>query len=442
MLLKKKIKQYLAISMAFSMIFSSNAFATPIDLVNSTESVATDTLNKTEGTDYFADEDTNVWANGEILEETRVSVSLDSEFIITIPKDIVLNGETGEANYTVNAKGDIAGNQILKVVPDAEFNMNENGGKSTTATVTQEKTNYTYQEMLGNGTDYSGSVKAILTAGEWAGKFTFNINFEDTSHIHNYIATILKAPTTSTTGEALYTCECNKSYQSELPKKGLKLSNYSWTEIARISEAKLADEYFNVGDHTTLEIYNETCDLVIMGFDHDELSNGVGTAGITFHCYDVITTAQMNSTSSNEGGWEKSEMRKYLNTTILNAFPAELQGVIKEVNKISDAGNRNKTFVTTTDKLFLLSCEEIGDGDPRNATYDTILEDQGKMYDFAKTDAWWETRFYMHVTTKVEWWLRSTDLSDTTEFHTIIKESSTNARSASDRYGIAPCFCI
>ena len=50
----------IAMSMAFVMLFTTNTFATPIDLVNSTESVATDTLTKTEGTDHFTDEDTNV----------------------------------------------------------------------------------------------------------------------------------------------------------------------------------------------------------------------------------------------------------------------------------------------------------------------------------------------------------------------------------------------
>ena len=51
----------------------------------------------------------------------------------------------------MNAKGDIAGDQVLSVVPDASFDMEEAGGKGvTTATVTQDDTDYTYQEMLGN----------------------------------------------------------------------------------------------------------------------------------------------------------------------------------------------------------------------------------------------------------------------------------------------------
>ena len=76
----KKFKRFLTITMAFSMVLSTNAFATPINLRNSTESVATDTLDKANGTDYFADEDTNVWQDGSITEETRVTVQRTSNF--------------------------------------------------------------------------------------------------------------------------------------------------------------------------------------------------------------------------------------------------------------------------------------------------------------------------------------------------------------------------
>ena len=69
---KKQLKRILALSTAFSIIFSNNAFATPIDLVNSTESVITDILDKSEGTDHFKDEDTNVWEDGQITERVEI----------------------------------------------------------------------------------------------------------------------------------------------------------------------------------------------------------------------------------------------------------------------------------------------------------------------------------------------------------------------------------
>jgi hypothetical protein len=292
MKLKKKLTKVLAISMAFSMVFSSNAFATPIDLVNSTESVATDTLTKTEGTDHFADEDTNVWNNGEIVEEVRVSVQKGSEFIVTIPKDIVLDGETGKADYVVNAKGDISGDQVLSVVPDAEFELAEAGGKDrVTATVTQNDTEYTYQEMLNNGTNYPGSVEATLTAGEWAGKFVFNISFEGGS-------------------------------SSSLPEAGQPLQSYSWADIAAISEAGEAANYFSVGDEKTVEIRAKTYTLQVMGFNHDDLADGSGKAGMTFGLKEIMTSHNMNSTATNVGGWEGSEMYTYLNDE--NIFDAKI----------------------------------------------------------------------------------------------------------------------
>ena len=138
---KKQLKRILALSTAFSIIFSNNAFATPIDLVNSTENVIIDDLNKTEGTDYFIDEDNNEWFKGEIPERVDVTVQRGSQFEVIIPKDIVLDGETGKADYKVKAKGDIAGDQVLSVVPDEEFEMTEAGGKNNvTATVTQPDT--------------------------------------------------------------------------------------------------------------------------------------------------------------------------------------------------------------------------------------------------------------------------------------------------------------
>ena len=162
----KKSLKVIAMSMALVFTMPINAFATPINLSNSSESVTTDTLDKINGTDYFADEDTNVWQNGSITEETRITVSKASEFEITIPKEIVLNGNTSSADYIINAKGDIAGDQILTIVPDSTFKMSEAGGKADiTANITQSNTYYKYQDLLNDGTNYNGRIEAPLTAG-------------------------------------------------------------------------------------------------------------------------------------------------------------------------------------------------------------------------------------------------------------------------------------
>ena len=65
-------------------VHTNSSTGTNIGLSNSIESVVTDTLDKTTGTDYFADEDTNVWQDGSISEEVRVTVNKASEFEITM----------------------------------------------------------------------------------------------------------------------------------------------------------------------------------------------------------------------------------------------------------------------------------------------------------------------------------------------------------------------
>ena len=436
MKLKKKLTKVLAISMAFSMIFSSNAFATPIDLVNSTESVATDTLTKTEGTDYFVDEDTNVWNNGEIVEEVRVSVQRGSEFIITIPKDIVLDGETGKADYVVNAKGDIAGNQVLSVVPDAEFELAEAGGKdSVTATVTQNDTDYTYVEMQGDGANYPGSVEATLTAGEWAGKFVFNITFNGG--------------------------KTNEGGSSELPEVKATLNDYTWEEIDAISKSGEAQTTYGlkVGDTKEITLTNgEVYNVEIIGFNHDYVPNENGdltkdndgnilneTVGITFQFKELMTTRhKINTESTNVGGWEASEMREYLNDnpegtidSVLDLLPDDLTSELKNVVKISDAGNKDtSTLIPTVDKLFLLSFEEVGF---TSNDYSYFVTGQGTKYEKFTDNA---SRIKNLSGSNAKWWLRSASTERNNWFYFVSTNGYYMYDGVTNSNCVAPAFCI
>ena len=177
-MIKVKLKSFLAITMALSMVFSTNVFATPINLDDSAKNTTTDTLDKTNGTDYFADEDTNNWSNGSITEEVRVDVKRASFFDITIPKEIVLNGNDGSASYEVSITGELAGDQVLVVKPDATFTLTEDGGKTTPVTVTQDKDTFNYQD-IDNSVKGNGTLSASgISAGNWSGKFNFNIEFK------------------------------------------------------------------------------------------------------------------------------------------------------------------------------------------------------------------------------------------------------------------------
>ena len=196
-------KRFLSLIMvgAMTMALTVPAYAaTAIGITDSVENVVTDTLNKTTGTDHFATNDnydgpagapTNVWNDGSIVEEVKVTAVKTAEFTITVPKEIVMDGATATADYTVNVVGDIAGDQRITVQPDASFQLAEAGGKANvTATITQANTTFDYNEInvdvnsdgaITAGTDgktVDGSIAAPdLTAGDWSGKFNFNITY-------------------------------------------------------------------------------------------------------------------------------------------------------------------------------------------------------------------------------------------------------------------------
>ena len=129
----------------------------------------------------------------------------------------------------------------------------------------------------------------------------------------------------------------------------------TWAQIAEISESGKASQKFSVGDEKTITLStSEKITLVILGFNHDDLSDGSGKAGMTIGMTNLLaTTYKMNSSSSNEGGWDESEMRTSTMPTLLSQFPSDLRNVIKQVNKKATAGSQSTTITTSADKLFL-----------------------------------------------------------------------------------------
>ena len=106
----------------------------------------------------------------------------------------------------------------------------------------------------------------------------------------------------------------------------------------------------------------------IIGINHDDLADGSGKAGLTF----LVTSDNinvngdtMNTTDTNVGGWEKSEMRQKLNSgRIWARLSTDFQSKVKAVTKLTNnvgGDDKNAAVTATTDKLFLLSYSEMVD---------------------------------------------------------------------------------
>lgn len=154
----------------------------------------------------------------------------------------------------------------------------------------------------------------------------------------------------------------NKNGESlgSIAMKGRGLSELSWSEIATISESGNAASFFHIGQEKKVKMLSgEDVTFVIVGFNHDDLADGSGKAGITFSLKNGLSeTRGMNSTATNEGGWRDSEMRAYM-STIKENLPLELRNVIKTVKKKTNIYSSVDSSTETNDDLFLFSIVEI-----------------------------------------------------------------------------------
>lgn len=110
---------------------------------------------------------------------TDVYFNQDSTFSVTIPKKVVLDSNK-ESLYTVTVTGDISSDETVNVIPEEKFLMKDqseiNTKEDVEATVSQDKTSWLFNEF---DTVANGEIKApTLTAGNWEGKFFFNIELE------------------------------------------------------------------------------------------------------------------------------------------------------------------------------------------------------------------------------------------------------------------------
>lgn len=131
------------------------------------------------------------------------------------------------------------------------------------------------------------------------------------------------------------------------------LQNNTWGDISRASRQGVAKDWWKVGDKKD--------GYMIMGFDHDDLSNGGGKAGVTFLLQDSGKFEKGKySSNTNFVDYANSEIQDVLNR-LYEELPENLKENIKSVDKkyqpttTIGAGD----YLSISQKLFLFSAYEV-----------------------------------------------------------------------------------
>lgn len=227
-------------------------------------------------------------------------------------------------------------------------------------------------------------------------------------------------------------CEIKAIAQYEVPLLS-DLDSSIWDVIDAVSKSGNAASIWSVGDKKTVNIGGTNYQFQIIGFNHDTKTAG-GKAGITFQMVDCMNTkGQMNSSSTNSGGWTSCAMRTSTLNSIFSSLPADLQNVIKAVNKLTSAGNQSNTINTTSDKLFLLSEVEIFGSTTHSKS------GEGNQYAYYKAG---NSKVKKANGSVSYWWERSPQQSNSTRFCYVNDRGYTDYATADNSFGVSFGFCV
>lgn len=250
---------------------------------------------------------------------------------------------------------------------------------------------------------------------------------------------------------------------------------YTWEELSKISEeigrardegaaVEIAKKYNLTtkdgkldGTQTksvTLSNGMQTA-VQIVGFAHDDKTDG-GKAGITFIFKDCIGTHVMNSNDKIIGGWEKSQMRSYLNSEGLNLLPVDLKREIVAVNKLTNNVGETQSVssvTTTSDQLWLFSHVELA-GYESHSDYASgygyvadVFNSEGaryKLYDDMGVNPFSSNDILVknYQSSSYDWWERSPVPSGGWFMYVTTIGDLHYGRYPGNSFGVVPGFCI
>ena len=168
-------------------------------------------------------------------------------------------------------------------------------------------------------------------------------------------------------------------------------STDSWETIFEAAQTANLSKY-HVGDTKEVDMGDlgvHTIRIANLSLPNECINNdnfSKTACGFVLEFSDSITNYRMHanvpdhSFGYNIGGWQDSEMREYLNTTIYNALPEDFRHAIIPTYVVSGHGSSDSSNFETLDYLYLLSAKEVwGEGD---FTINDTAKDNTRQLDY------------------------------------------------------------
>ena len=169
----------------------------------------------------------------------------------------------------------------------------------------------------------------------------------------------------------IYSLKDNKMVEGDLTKPELPIESKSfaedsWETISAIVKSGKAKDHYNVGDEKEVTLTGAYAGNYTVRISNMSTPEECGTKGFSqtacgfvVEFVDIITMYNMNSTSTNVGGWPASDMSSFVNNNIYNALSIDLKSAIIDTSSVSGHGNDDSANFLSKDKLYLFSTKEV-----------------------------------------------------------------------------------
>ena len=256
------------------------------------------------------------------------------------------------------------------------------------------------------------------------------------------------------------TVTCNKSTKKwttnytgyadriEVKFTSIRFANDSWETIAK----NTSSDVYNVGDTRQVLIGNKPYTVRIANKSTPTECNDSNfsqtACGFVVEFVDIVEKRQMNSGSTNVGGWPATAMRTYANGAFFNNLPEDLRNVIIDTKVISGHGSTTgKTNFPSTDKIYILSAHEVWkDGTSNKVSSKDTAWDKTRQLDYYKnlgvTTSRYSGAIKKYNNSDSSWWLRAAASYTNDGFLIVTGNGNWNDIYADDTSGLAPAFRI
>ncbi len=389
-----------------------------------------------------------------------IAILLMSIGFAAISTTLIINGnanisENNEDFSVIFTAASIDGNDVYSTAVDE---TKKTITFTTSELKTLNQTSILTYEVTSNSSNYDANVTVTCVPKEGTtAKYTSIKNklendatvVKAKSSVNGTLTVTLdKVATENVTEEYICKLEFNAVERNELGKHENVFASDSWSTIAANVKNGNTSKY-DVGDTKTVDLGSLGIHTVrIANMSACESQTSETACGFVVEFADIITKQPFNSTNTNVGGWRDSELRTYVNGTIYNALPSELQNVITTTKVISGYGSTSgETNFETQDKLYLLSAHEVWEDGTNHQISDADTSyNNTKQLDYYKnqgvTTDNYDRTIKQYNGSDGLWWLRSAKSIDTHFFLGVVSNGNWNNLPASYSFGVSPAFRI